>query len=300
MKTTSYLHNCNSGDLIGALAGIRAACRRYARKAVIYQVLDMPGHYMHGLIHSVKDEKGIQVTMNRNMFDMLRPLLLAQDYIEDFIVYSAQSIDVDLTVIRESADFPDESAPLSGAVITPAKVFVNIPCMALPGWCPTIYHPMGCNLAEPWIHVKEIPTVPGYNPPFPEMILINRTERYLNEKINYGFLKKYENDLVFTGTEKEHRKFAKDSGLDISRLVLDNFLELAQALKACRFFVGNQSLPWNLANAMGIPRLLEMFDQAPNCQPFVGEDNYGFLHQVPLEGYFELLYNEKAAHVERL
>lgn len=288
MKVTTYLHNCNAGDLVGALAGIRAACRRFDRKAIIYQVLDMPGHYMHGLVHSVKDEKGIQVTMNQRMFDMLRPLLISQDYVEDFVVYSDQKIDVDLTVIRESADFPDENAPLSAAIITPAKVFVNIPCMALPGWLPTAYPPMACNMADPWIDVSGLTVI------HQRYILVNRTERYQNSNISYGFLKKYESELLFTGTEREHQLFCKQFKLDFSRLQVDDFLELAEIMKLSRFFIGNQSFPWNLANAMGVPRVLEMYWQAPNCQPNVGEDNYGFLHQVPLEYYVEMLYNKKA------
>jgi hypothetical protein len=50
---------------------------------------------------------------------------------------------------------------------------------------------------------------------------------------------------------------------------------------------------------MGVPRILEMFPQAPNCQPFVGKHNYGFLQQLPLEYYFEMLYNKQAAPTER-
>ncbi len=288
MKTTSYLHNTNCGDLIGALAGIREAYRKYGRKAVIYQELNMPGLYMQGLVHSVKDSKGVQVTMNRKMFDMLRPLLLAQDYIEDFLVYENQKVDIDLTIIREWVICTEEQ-PEKPHTIIPAKQFVNIPHMALPGWLMTAYPPMACDISKPWI------AVPDGEQSFPEYILINRTERYLCPGIDYSFLKNYSHELLFTGTETEHTKFCKDFQLDFPRLMVDDFLELAQVLKSCRFFIGNQSFPWNLANAMGVPRLLEMYAQAPNCQPFVGEDNYGYLQQVPLEYYFELLYTKKAA-----
>jgi len=90
MNFTPYLHNCNTGDLTGALAGIRQIYLNDGKKAVIYQQLDVPGEYYAGAIHSVKDEKGVQVTMNRKMFDMMRPLLLAQDYVEDFQIYIDQ------------------------------------------------------------------------------------------------------------------------------------------------------------------------------------------------------------------
>lgn len=292
MKVLTYLHNCNSGDLICALPGMREAYRKYGKKAVIYQELDMPGHYIPGLIHSVKDQSGVQVTFNRKMFDMMRPLLLAQDYIEDFQVYTDQKIDIDLTIIRERVIGTEEAPDAKPHTVIPAKQFVNIPNMALPGWTMLAYPPMACDISEPWISVPDGDYAESY-------MLINRTERYQCPKINYSFLKQY-GDLVFTGTETEHRNFCKDFSLDCPRLEVDNFLDLAQAMKNCRFFIGNQSFPWNLANAMGVPRILEMCAYAPNCQPFVGKDNYGFLYQVQLEYYFELLYNKKAAQSGQL
>lgn len=293
MNTLTYFHNCNSGDLVAALAGIREAYRKSGKKAVIFQELDMPGHYMAGLIHSVKDEKGIQVTMNRKMFDMLRPLLLAQDYVEDFQVYSDQKIDIDLTIIRERVVCSDEN-PDKPHTIIPARQFVNIPHMALPGWTIIAYPSMACNLAEPWVNVAD-----GIIS-FEKKILINRTERYQSKTVKYNFLKAYQDDLVFIGTETEHLRFCKQFDLDFPRLEVDDFLDLAQCLKSCRFFMGNQSFPWNLANAMGTPRILEMFPQAPNCQPFIGDDNYGSPFQVPLEYYFDLLYKKKAAPEQQL
>ena len=78
-------------------------------------------------------------------------------------------------------------------------------------------------------------------------------------------------------------------GLSIPRIELNNFLELTQYIKGCRFFMGNQSMAWNLANAMGKARIIEMCQFAPNCQPFVGEHNYGFYHQEALNYYFKYL-----------
>lgn len=276
MNFTPYLHNCNCGDLVGALAGIRQIYRNDGKKAVIYQEIDVPGQYYPGAVHSVKDENGIQVTMNRKMFDMIGPLLLAQNYIEDFQVYTDQKLYIPLTIIR-------------------GKLNVNIPYGALPGWTMLAFPDMACDLSEPWVIVP-----PGDAPFYADYILVNRTQRYTNDRIDYRFLKKYESDMIFTGTETEHQKFCKDHGLDFPRLVVDNFLELAQSMLNCRFFFGNQSFPWNLANAMGIPRILEMCSFAPNCQPNIGKHNYGFLHQKGAEYYFDLLYNKKAAAERQL
>lgn len=291
-KTLTYLHNCNSGDLVGALAGLREIFRAYGKKAVICQVLDFPGHYMPGLIHSVKNEAGVQVTFNRKMFDMMYPLLMTQEYIADFQIYGDQKIDIDLTIIRESEIVENPGDVLPKAVIK-AKQFVNIPHMALPGWTMVAYPTMACDISKPWV------SVPDGDDSISPYILVNRTERYQTGKIDYSFLKNHDNEVLFVGTEMEHGKFCKQFKLDFPRLKVDNFLDLAQAMKSCRFFLGNQSFPWNLANAMGVPRILEMCAYAPNCQPFVGQDNYGFLHQVPLEYYFQMLYNKTAIPKEQ-
>jgi hypothetical protein len=282
-KTITYLHSCNAGDLIGALAGVREIYRKFGKKAIIYQELDVPGHYMPGLVHSVKDDQGTQVTMNKKMFDMAKPLLLAQEYVEDFLVYNGEKIEVDLNVIRESI-LSVEGKP---SYIKAPEKFANIPNGALPGWPMLAFPPMACDISQPWIDT------PGLTVNFQSYILINRTERYLNKLMNYSFLKKYEKELLFTGTEREHFLFCKEFDLNFPRLGVDNFLELAEIMKMSLFFLGNQSFPWNLANAMGVPRIVEMFSQAPNCQPFVGKDNYGSYRPDHIEYYFDYLYNQK-------
>ncbi len=299
VKTITYLHNANSGDLIGAMAGIREIYRKFGKKAIIYQQLDVPGHYMQGLVHSVKDDKGTQVTMNKKMFDMLRPLLLSQEYVEDFKVYTDQKIEINLPDIREAL-VVDEDHPEKPPKLVAPKRFVNIPNGALPGWTMLAFAPMACDLSEPWLEIpnKKIAIYDTFI--MPEKILINRTERYQNKKMSYSFLKQYEENLIFTGTEKEHFLFCKEFGMNFPRLEVDNFLELAQTMYKCRFFIGNQSFPWNLANAMGVPRVLEMFVQAPNCQPFIGKDNYGSYRPDHIEYYVDLLYNKKAAPLEQL
>lgn len=294
-KTITYLHSCNAGDLIGAMAGMKEVHRKYGKKAIVYQQIDIPGHYMQGLVHSVKDDKGTQVTMNQKMFNMLRPLLLSQEYVEDFQIYIDQKIEIDLTVIREWLDY-DTDTPEIPPKVRAGKQFVNIPNGALPGWTMLAYPPMACDLSKPWIALSEKAVEDAaYG-----LILINRTERYQVKNMDYRFLKPYESELLFIGTEREHTLFCREFKLNFGRLEVENFLELAHILKACRFFMGNQSFPWNLANAIGVPRILEMFAQAPNCQPFVGEDNFGAYQSLPLEYYFQDLYKRKAAPKEQL
>jgi len=264
-----FKHSANAGDLIACLAGIRQVCNDQGRKAVICQSLDIPSDYL-GQQHPVVDNDGQKVMMNHSMFDMLRPLLLNQVYIYDFVVYEGQKTHVDIDIIRE-------------------QCFVNLPFGSIQQWVFMAFPDMATDLSKPWISVESkigIDLIAG------DVILVNATERYRNHLINYYFLKDFQDKLVFAGTEKEHQIFCKKWKLTFPRLIVNNFLELAQAIKSCKFLLANQSSCWNLAEAMKTPRILEICAQAPNCQAFIGEKSYGFLHQGALEYYFNKLINE--------
>ena len=258
----TFGHRCNSGDVIAAMAGIKEVCIKMGEKAIIYQRLNWPGDYYKGAVHPVVHE-GQQVCLNKEMFDLLRPLIISQDYIEDFVVFDNQKFTVDLDIIRD-------------------KCFVNIPHQMIQSWIMLAYPDMACDLSKPWIKVEDNPILSGVG-------VINYTERYRNNNIDYSFLKKYESRVVFAGTEKEYGLFYRKWDLNIPFLGTDNFLDLAKCLKGAKFFAGNQSFCWNLANAMGVPRILEICSWAANCQPFVGEKNFGYYHQGAAEYYFERL-----------
>lgn len=257
-----FKHTCNAGDLIASLAGIKEVCEKMDRKATIYQGLNRDGNYYEGAVHPITHD-GKMVCMNQSIFDMLRPLILSQSYVEKLEVYTDQKIMVDLDVIRD-------------------KCFVNMPNGMIQSWLMIAFPDMACDLSKPWIDVKKDNACEGKG-------ILNYTERYRSKIINYSFLKKYEGSLVFTGTEKEHRLFCGQWDLNIPYLRVDNFLDLAQCLKGAKFVAGNQSMVWNLGNAMGVPRILEMCSWAPNCQPNVGENNFGYYHQGAAEYYFSKL-----------
>ena len=53
------------------------------------------------------------------------------------------------------------------------------------------------------------------------------------------------------------------------------FPEMAQAIKSAKFFIGNLSVAYPIAEAMKIPRLLEACPEFPVVQP-IGGDGYIF------------------------
>lgn len=267
-------HSVNPGDLIGAMGAIKKYYDVTGRKVIVAQSVSFLAAYYQGATHPTTNEKGEFVCCNDAMWDMLKPLIESQYYIHSFEKYTGQPIDLDFDVIR-------------------GKTFVNLPNGALPSWIPLAFPDLAFDMSKPWINIE------GKCPPHIKKqvhgkVILNFTERYRNNLADYFYLKNYAPDLIFAGTEREHWLFCQKWHLDIPHLKIKNFLELAHAIKEARFLLGNQSANWNLANSMGTPRILEICSFAPNCQMMIGEDNYGFYHQVGNEYYFKTLYNKTA------
>lgn len=281
-----FKHFANLGDLIASMPALKSFNEQTKRKAILYQQINVEGHYFNGAVHPTTDEKGTQVMCNQTMFDMIKPLIVAQDYIHDMQVYNGQALNVNFDVIR-------------------SEVNVNMPYGAIQQWIFMAYPDLAFDLSRQWIEVGEVdisdcgfiysqlPTsmLPIEN--IDKKVIINFTERYRNAAINYFFLRNCQNFLVFAGTSKEHQLFCQTWEIDIPRLHVNNFLQLAYILKKAKFLLSNQSFLWNLSESIKSPRLLEYCSHAPNCQSFIGKNSFAFYKQAALEYYFKVLYNKK-------
>ena len=233
-------------------------------------MVNVAGGYYAGAVHPTLDENGVQVTMNNLMFDMVKPLVEAQPSIERFEKFEGQNIDVDLDVIR-------------------GRTQVNMPHGMLAAWPFYAFPDLSRDLSQPWLTVPDLKKksilkqVQG-------KVVVNFTERYRSQLVHYHFLKKYQNNLIFSGTDREHFLFMSKWGLNMPKLNIKNFLELAYALKNSIFLLGNQSMQWNICEAAKIPRLLEVCSYADNCQPWVGKDSEGYFYQEGLEYYFNEMF----------
>lgn len=268
MEFARFKHLANCGDLIASMPAIKKYYELTGKKVIVCQQLNVPAQYPIGSKHPVVDDVGTYVCMNKKMLDMITPLLLSQEYIGGVEEYVGQPVDIDIDVIRQ-------------------KCFVNMPFGAIQSWVMLAYPDLAYDLSKSWIDVPYVQSAKSNG-----KIIINFTDRYRNNIATYFFLKEYQDHLLFAGTEKERKDFCEHWKLDIPALNIDNFNQLAILIKACRFFLGNQSMCWNLAEAMKTPRVLELSLTAPNCMPFIGEDSYGFFHQVAVEHYFKLLFNK--------
>lgn len=264
-ETVSYLHSVNSGDLISSLPGMKHVYDTLGKKAVIIQRLNMPGEYF-GQAHPVKSDtdETVQVTMNSKQWSMLKPLLEYQPYVERCEEFEGQHIDVDFDIIRKGH-------------------FSTMPHGSIHRWNWYAHPALACDLSVPWI---EVPESEFLEHDLKDRIIINRTERYTNPLISFFFLKKWEDRLLFAGTDYEHDLFNEQFKLNVPKLKVVNFLHLAQIIKYCKLFLGNQSFCYNIAEAMKTLRVLEVCRQAANCVP-IGANGYDYLQQGALELYVE-------------
>lgn len=266
MGIKSVLHFGNCGDIIASLPAVKQYSIIVGHKISFFIFKDRKGIYYSGAVHPTKDDNGNQVMMNSKMINMLIPFLKAQDYIEDAKEWEGEHIDVDLNKIRET--------------------YINMSAGILSKWYFLVYPNLAFDISKQYIQIPDSDENITKG-----KIIVNRTERYNNELISYFFLKKYENDLIFSGTPVEHEKFCKEWHLDIPYLEVDDFLQLAQAVKQSRFLLANQSMMFQIAEGMKTPRILEVCQACPNVIP-IGENAFDFTAQIACEYYVERLYNK--------
>jgi hypothetical protein len=253
-------HSFNSGDLITILPGFQKIYQDTGKKVRIYQRLGFRADYGHLNNHPVKDAQGYQVCMNEEMFYMLQPLIEYQEYIESFRIWSGEEVVFNVDETRQHSQVP-------------------LPNGSIHHWASLVFPQLECDLGEPWLKALQ-----GECPYF----IVNRTERYRNDYINYAFLKPYEGKIMFAGTVGEWEKFNKEFGLKTQYLWVDNFFQLATHIQNSKGFLGSQSLCWHIADAMKAQRIVEVCQFYPNTFP-TGANGRSFITQAGLEYHFDEL-----------
>ncbi|HEY8781616.1 MAG TPA: hypothetical protein VIM16_08390 [Mucilaginibacter sp.] len=246
-------HSGNIGDVIYALPTIKRIYGITGAHINLYLKLDQPRVLPQYMSHPLGS-----VMLNQKMVDMLSPLVSSQVYIEKCEIYNGQFIHIDLDVFRSQA------IPLDKANIA--------------RWCGYVTG-VTPQLWKSWITVTP-------NADYEGKIVIARSGRYRNPDINYSFLKKY-NNLVFIGIKSEYDDLRK-SVPDLLWKQVEDFFDLAQVIAGCKFFIGNQSFPFAIAEGLKIPRILEAYYEMPNVIP-EGENAYDFFFQEHFESLVEQL-----------
>lgn len=262
----------NSGDAITMLAGLNHLYQTKGIKTIFYQRLGLPAFYYDGAQHPIKNDDGQHVCMNKATFALLKPLLESQPYIESAEVYKGENVDYDFDQTRDRKAVP-------------------MPYGNIHNWVFFVCPELSCDLSKPWIFrpKSQFEDANEYDD-LKDVVILNRTSRYQNPYIHYYFLKPHQDKIRFIGLAEEHSEFCNKWGLDIKRIWVNDFSEIAKIFASCKGFIGNQSFCWQIAEAMKIPRILEYCQFFPNCHP-IGQNGHAFLYQEAAELYFNNLLN---------
>ncbi len=266
-ETTAFLHQGSIGDCWASIPAMKEYYKKTGKKIILYLASGIKAFYYEGATHPTVGNDGLtNVMLNDQTINMMIPLFKKQACIHDCKIWNKEPINIDLGKIRET--------------------FVNMPNHSLSKWYFYVYPDLACDLSKKWL------TVPDSKEDLAKgKIIVTRSERYLNPDINYFFLKKYEDDVLFVGTELEYYIFNLRFKLNTKRLIVDNFLELAQAIKQCKVHITNQTQAAQLSEGQKIPRIVELCRFAPNVD-FIGENAFEFYAQQALEYYVSVLMGE--------
>jgi len=178
--------------------------------------------------------------------DFIMPLIESQSYINKVHVWNDETIDYDLR------DQYKQWARREGKVENWAGNQTE--CYALTCGLDINQH-RNALLIDPWLEASPI-----YIPNKP--IIVNRTRRHIrretfnmkstSDQTEYWI----ENDSlldmsVFVGTEEEHALFCEQYECNIDYQPVRDMLELAQIIKGCEQFIGNQSMALSIAIGLG-------------------------------------------------
>ena len=251
-KARSYnevnvLHSGNAGDIIYSLPLIQK----------LHEILNKPVNLIFKINEPLEIGNGYEhplgaVMLNVKMVEGLMPLLIAQPYINNVAIFEKQEILLDLTLFRKAGFALDKGNIARWSFFTT-------------GITP--------NLGTAWLQVKP-------DKSFANTIILARSSRYNNHLIDYSFLSKYEK-VIFVGVKSEFEEMKKAIP-DLQWHQVKDFLEMAEIIAGCKLFIGNQSFPYAIAEALKVKRLLEVFYQIPNVLP-EGENGFDFCFQKHLE-----------------
>lgn len=170
--------------------------------------------------------------VSRAEIEKLLPLLEGQG-LGEVAIYKNHHIDIDLDEFRRGSDLSRGDICLYYS-----RIFGCNPC-----------------LDQSWLSVRPSKVFRG-------CVLVNRTLRYLNPGINYRLLGSKSN-VVFVGYPEEYVTFCKVCP-GLPHVQATNARQLASWIAGARGFIGNQSFCFSLAEALKVPRLLEVYPSCPN------------------------------------
>lgn len=175
-------------------------------------------------------------------FEFLRPLLAAQPYIKGVEMHKGQKIQHDFTEFREGFTNGVTLAEIQRRHVCPIGA--------------------GPKFEKPWL------TLPESNQIQQRDIVIARSPRYHNPEWDtlWPRVMNMPGTKGFIGTRDEHMEFEKMLDRPVPYIHVQNALEMAQIINVSGLFIGNQSLPFNIAEGLKVNRILEVSPKARDCE----------------------------------
>jgi len=244
---TDFSHDGHLGDIVYSLLAMKSIHEAHKKKINYYIKSDVENaSFLKG------HPSGGNVMISEGSFRFISPLVLSQNYINKTFYAKQKEISQDVT---------DLSLFRNG--------FVNTSSGLITDWYSKAFG-IEMNLASKWLEVRK------KHPQYADALIISRSTRYLNQSIDYSFLK-YIKKVFFIGSIDEYEIFKKRFKLNNLKFIkVKDALHAAEIINSCKCFVGNQSLFFSIAEGLKVPRALEVYEPAPNVIP-LGKDCISFL-----------------------
>ncbi len=245
-EEVNFSHSGHSGDMVHSIPAMYALAK--GRKINLFLELNRPNlNFTKGMKHPNGN-----VMFTEKSVELFAPLLLSQPQFNRCEALTDQTIHYNLSVFR---DFPFDYR--MGSISRWYFLTFGIT------W----------DLGKKWL---EVTPDNSYN----DAIVVVRTFRYRTPGISYDFLKKYPR-IVLVGMKEEYEDMKKHIP-HVEYKPVSNFLEMAQVIAGCKLYIGNQSFPSALAEALKVKRVIELFYRVPTTV-VEGQDGYDFVYQPQFE-----------------
>lgn len=232
----TFKHSGNAGDVIYALPAIKALSN--GRPAKLYLKTGVPVNGWSKREHPL-GKSGL----TDEMVSKLKPLLESQPWLSSVQVHQGEFVQYDLDVFRQIPDIKADHGDITRWYF----------------WL----HGANADLSKPWLEIDPPPTKTDAR------IVMARSTRYRNPHLSYAFLRDTK-AIDFIGTRDEFAEMQKLLPQLRHAECLD-FLQLARRIQSASFFIGNQSFPYSVAEALKVPRILETCPLYPNVIPVGGD-----------------------------
>lgn len=186
--------------------------------------------------HLVMTQRGNPRILRGERYESLRPLLERQPYLKSVSWEEEPSYcDYDFTNFRNGHGSSD--------------------CLAVSQARCVGVHDL--NLS-PWLEADPSPYSKG-------RVVIARSARYQNQNFPWlRLLTENHGRALFVGTKEEHHAFQVIWGFHIEHKETANLLEVAELIRGADLFIGNQSSPFWIAAALGVPLVQEVCKHQPD------------------------------------